>query len=99
MRRAGLNHLKPTTVFRPADSLLAIAHTHDRRRCWPWDRKVWIVMSYRHIAIGSVKLIDAVNDISDLSQSLESVEKSARNVDLRAVLIIEQEGLDLTEAR
>lgn len=99
MRRAGLDHLKLTTVFRPADSLLAVARAHDRRRCRPWDRKVWIVMSYGHITVGSVKLIDAVDDIGDVSQRLKSVEEPARNVDLGAVLIIEQEGHDLAEAR
>jgi hypothetical protein len=46
-----------------------------------------------------VKLIDAVNDIGNLSQRLEPVEEPARNVDLGAVLIIEQEGHDLAEAR
>ena len=99
MSRVGLDYLKLTTVSRPADSLLAIAHAHDRRRCRPWDCEVWIVMSYRHVAVGSVKLINAVNDVGNLSQRLEPVEKSARNVNLSAVLIIEQESHDLAEAR
>ena len=98
MSRVGRHDdLKLTTVFRPADSLLAIARAHDRRRCRPWDREIWIVMSYGHIAVGSMKLIDAVNDIGNLSQRLETMEEPARNVDLGAVLIIEQEGHDLAE--
>ena len=84
MSRAGLDHLKLATVFPPADSLFAIARAHDCRGCWPWDREVWIVMSYRHITVRSVKLIDAVNDIGNLSQRLEPMEEPTRNVDLGA---------------
>ena len=54
-------------------------------------------MSYRHIAVRSVELIDAVNDIGNLSQRLETMQEPARNIDLGAVLIIEQEGHDLAE--
>jgi hypothetical protein len=36
-----------------------------------------------------MKLIDAVNDIGDLSQRLETMQEPARNEDLGAFLIIE----------
>ena len=56
-------------------------------------------MSYRHITVGSVKFIDSVNDIRDRGQCLETVQEPARNVDLGADLIIEQECHHLAEGR
>jgi hypothetical protein len=93
----GVNDLELTTVLRPADSVLAIARTHDRRRPRPGNRQVGIVVSDCHVPVRSVKLIDPVDDISDAGQRLKPVQKPARDVDLRAHLIVEQEGHDLTE--
>ena len=56
-------------------------------------------MSDSHITVRSVKLIDPVDDIGDPGQRLEPVEEPARNVDLGADLIVEQEGHDLAECR
>jgi len=90
---------KLTTVFSPADSILAIAGAHDRRRRRPWDCELRIVVSYRHITVGSVKFIDSVNDIGNCSQRLEPMEEPARNVDLGADLIVEHKGHNLAEGR
>ena len=104
MRRAGsaddvLYRLKLTAVFRPADAVLPIPRAHDRRRSRPRNREIGIVMPYGHIAVRSMELIDAVNDVGDFSQRLETMQEPTRNVDLGAVLIIEQEGPDLAEGR
>ena len=56
-------------------------------------------MSYGHITVRSVELIDPINDIRDSGQCLEPVQEPARNVDLGAHLIVEHEGHDLTERR
>ena len=39
-------------------------------------------MSYGHIAVRSVELVDPVDDIGDPGQRLEPVQEPARNVDL-----------------
>ena len=90
---------KLTTVLCPADPALPISCTHDRYGRRPWNGQVRIVMSYGHIAVRSVKLVDPVDDIGDPGQRLEPVQESARNVDLGADLIVEQEGHDLAECR
>ena len=62
-RCADLGDSKLTTVLGPADPALTISCAHDRRWRRPRDCEVWIVVSYGHIAVRSVKLIDPVNDI------------------------------------
>ena len=94
MRRTGfakdvVYRLELTTVFRPADAVLPIPRAHDRRRGRPRNREIGIVMPYCHITVESMKLIDAVNDIGDLSQRLETMQEPTRNEDLGAFLIIE----------
>ena len=56
-------------------------------------------MSDGHITVRSVELIDPVDDIGDPGQRLKPVQEPARNVDLGADLIVEQEGHDPTEGR
>jgi hypothetical protein len=91
-RRAGLNDPKLTAVVRPAGPVLPISCTHDRGWRRPRDSEVGIVVPYSHITVRSVELIDPINDIGNCGQRLKPMQKPAWNVDLRADLIIENEG-------
>jgi hypothetical protein len=66
--------------------------------CRPRDCEIRVIVSDAHIAAGSVKFINSINDIRDTSECLETVQEPARDIHLRADLIIEQERHHLADA-